>query len=78
MFDNTTVGWQRRKNDYIREITNVPYITSRVNGQRIQWLGHTMTNKKPMVRLGWQLKTDQQEEVGLKTMDGWSASKSID
>lgn len=24
----------------------------KVNGQRIQWLGHTMINKKPMV-LGW-------------------------
>jgi len=46
VFDRTTVGWQRRKNVEIKDITKVPYITSHVNGQRIQWLGHTMIRKE--------------------------------
>jgi hypothetical protein len=42
VFDTAINRWRRRKNAEIREITKVPYITSYVKGQRIQWFGHTM------------------------------------
>jgi len=46
VFDKTAVGWQSKKNVEIREIIKIPYITSHVNGQIIQWLGHAMIIKE--------------------------------
>lgn len=37
---------RRRRNKEIREITKVPFITSYVKGQRIQWFGHTIKREE--------------------------------
>ncbi|XP_050527980.1 uncharacterized protein LOC126898076 [Daktulosphaira vitifoliae] len=46
VFDTSTDRWRRRKNAEIREIAKVPYITSYVKDQRIQWLGHAMRREE--------------------------------
>ncbi|XP_025193622.1 uncharacterized protein LOC112593445 [Melanaphis sacchari] len=39
-FDTEINRWRRIKNKEIREIPKVPFITSYIKGQRIQWYGH--------------------------------------
>jgi hypothetical protein len=42
IFDNELNKWRRRKNTELREITEVPLLTSHIKCQRLKWFGHNM------------------------------------